>query len=45
MGREFVPARHELAHHHFAIDEILRAAETDKTDFQSSIRMEKGVLI
>ena len=27
-------ARGELAHHDFAIDEILRATEADETDFQ-----------
>ena len=36
MRRQLVALRGELAHHDFGIDEILRAAETDKTDFQES---------
>jgi hypothetical protein len=34
LGREFMPARGELTHHDFAIDQIFGAAEADKTDFQ-----------
>jgi hypothetical protein len=35
MRRELVALGGELAHHHLGVDEILRAAETDKTNFQS----------
>ncbi len=34
MRGELMPAGSELAHHHFTIDEVFRAAEADKTDFQ-----------
>ena len=34
MRRELVPARGELAHHDFAVDQILGTAQADKTDFQ-----------
>ena len=34
---ELMPAGGELAHHDFAVDKILRATETDKTDFQGDI--------
>jgi heme-degrading monooxygenase HmoA len=39
MWGEFVPAGGELAHHDLAIDEIFRAAETYKTNFQSVSRL------
>jgi hypothetical protein len=31
---KFVPARGEMAHHDFAVDEIFGATEADETDFQ-----------
>ena len=34
MRRQLVPAGHKLAHHDFAIHEVLGTAQTDKTDFQ-----------
>jgi hypothetical protein len=34
MRGEFMPARSELAHHDFAVDEIFGATETYKSDFQ-----------
>jgi hypothetical protein len=36
-------ARGELAHHHFAVDKVLGAAQTDKSDFQK--RCSKGGLL
>jgi hypothetical protein len=36
MLSKFMAARHQLAHHDLGIDEVLRAAETYKTDFQGS---------
>ena len=33
MRRQLMPVRGELAHHHLRIDEVLRASETDKTNF------------
>ena len=39
MGSEFVPARGELAHHDFAVDEIFRATEADETDFQDNLTL------
>jgi len=32
-----MPARGELAHHDFAVDEILGATEADETDFQDNL--------
>jgi hypothetical protein len=43
MGRQFMAVGHELTHHDFAIDEVLGAAQTYKTDFQMSIPT--GVLL
>jgi hypothetical protein len=43
MRREFMAARREVAHHDFAVDEILGATETDETDFQK--RCSKGGLL
>ena len=34
MRRQLVAAGHKLAHHDFAIDQVLGTAQTDKTDFQ-----------
>ena len=35
MSGEFVPIEDEISHHDFGVDEILGAAETNKTYFQS----------
>ncbi len=35
MRRQLVALGRKLAHHDFAIDEVLGATQTDKTDFQS----------
>ena len=37
MRRQLVALRGELAHHHLGIDEVLRATETDKTNFQTRV--------
>jgi hypothetical protein len=39
MGSQLMTARGKLAHHDFAVDKILRATETYKTDFQGDLNL------
>jgi hypothetical protein len=44
LRSQFMATRDELAHHDFAIDEIFRAAETYKSNFQGIIQHSKAGL-
>lgn len=44
VSGEFVSFRDEIAHHDFGVDEILGAAETNKTYFQSSYQFSSSGL-
>jgi hypothetical protein len=41
MGRQLVAPGHQLAHHDFAIDEVLGTTQADETDFQARIQTGK----
>ena len=44
VSGEFVPIEDEISHHDFGVDEILGAAETNKTYFQSSFQFSSSGL-